>query len=264
MRRLLSIFFISIIFISSCNKGSDESDIVILPSLVNSQTTFNAGDALVFKIESFANNGYISSIDICWITTEGLNKILDTIINAEKANFYFKCVVPAFDESLELQFSFRANCSTGSSSKMNLTYSVAGDPLLVSKEYTMYAFYKNEKNSFNIDNELIMDYETSDSTLIDIFDYSIDSSLVLSREWRSKTGLLFARFNDFDFANARTANVSKAFNASNKMTKISNVSNDDIILIGKIDKPMGVLKIVNVFDEEVPMDDRYYFVLKKI
>lgn len=264
MRRLISFFFISVFLIASCNNKNDENDVIILPSLVNSQTSFNAGDVMVFKIEAFSNKGYISSIDICGVTTDGIIKVLDTVINAESVNFYFEYTVPAFDDSQNLQLNFRAICSTGKSSQMDLVYSVSGDPLLVSKEYTMFAFYKNEKNCFSIDKELIMDYETSDSSSIDIFDYSIDTALVFSREWRSKTNLLFARFNDFDFANARAVNVSKAFNSSNKMTKIMDVSNNDVILVGKIDKPMGVLKIVNVFDEDNPVDDRYFFVFKKI
>ena len=42
-----------------------------------------------------------------------------------------------------------------------------------------------------------------------------------------------------------------------------NINNDDIILVGK-EHALGVIKIINVFDDVDPMQDRYYFVYKGI
>ena len=127
----------------------------------------------------------------------------------------------------------------------------------------MYASYKNEKNGFSIFRNEVVDCETSDSTYIDIYDYSVDSTLVLSREWRTLTGIMFARFNDFDFENATVSSVYNAYSNSNKNTKLMNINNDDIILVGK-EHALGVIKIINVFDDVDPMQDRYYFVYKGI
>ena len=75
-------------------------------------------------------------------------------------------------------------------------------------------------------------------------------------------GLYFARFNDFDFENANSSSVINAYKNSNKSPKIMNISNEDIILVGRDNEALGVLKVINVYDEIDPMQDRYYFVFK--
>ena len=92
----------------------------------------------------------------------------------------------------------------------------------------------------------------------------MDSTLFLSREWRSMTGLMFARFNDFDFENASFTSVVNAYSTSNKTSKLTNIGNEDIILVGKEYGALGVIKVINVFDEFDNMQDRYYFVFKGI
>ena len=68
--------------------------------------------------------------------------------------------------------------------------------------------------------------------------------------------------NDFDFENANYSSVMNAYSSSNKTSKLMNVNNEDIVLVGKGSNALGVLKIINVFDEADPMQDRYYFVFK--
>lgn len=261
MKKIFYLLVLSLIF-SSCNED-DESDVVIIAKTINPKECYNAGEQIVFKIESFANEGVVSSIDISTVTSYGVASLLDTVIDTEKTSFLYQYNVPQFDaDTSNVKFYFKAYCSTGSYSEMAKTHLVAGDIQLSPSEYTMFASYKNEKNGFSIERNEIVDCETTDSMYIDLYDYSIDSTQILSREWRSMTGLLFARFNDFDFENANFSSVRNAYSNSNKTSKLLDISNEDIILVGKENEALGVIKIINVFDETDNMHDRYYFVFK--
>ncbi len=261
MKKLIYILVLGLI-LSSCG-GDEESDVVILAKTISPKECYNAGEKIIFKIESFANEGFISSISISAATSYGLMSLLDTVVDAERSNFLYQYDVPQFDaDTTTVKFYFKAVCSTGNYSEMAVSHLVAGDIHLKAAEYTMFASYKNEKNGFCIERNEIVDCETTDSIYIDIYDYSEDSTLVLSREWRSMTGLLFARFNDFDFENANYSSVKNAYANSNKSSKLLNISNEDIVLVGKGNEALGVLKVINVFDESDDMQDRYYFIFK--
>lgn len=261
MKKLFFLFVLGLVLVS-CG-GDDESDVVIIAKTINPKECYNAGEKIIFEIESFANEGIISSINISTVTHYGLMPLLDTTINAEKTNFLFQYNVPQFDaDTTNVKFYFKAFSSTGDYTEISKTHQVAGDIHLNAAEYTMFAFYKNEKNGFSIERNEIVDCETTDSLYIDFYDYSIDSTQIFSREWRSMTDLMFARFNDFDFENANYSSVINAYSTSNKSSKLLNVNNEDIVLVGKGSDALGVLKVINVFDEIDPMQDRYYFVFK--
>lgn len=247
--------------LSSCG-GDDESDVVIIAKTINTKDFYDAGEKIIFEIESFANEGHITSINVSTITSFGYDKVFDTVIDAERTKFIYQFIVPQYDsETTNLKFKFTAFCSTGNSSEMSKTHYVVGDIHLKPSEYTMFASYKNEKNGFSIERNEIVDCETTDSTYIDIYDYSNDSTLLLSREWRSMTGIMFARFNDFDFENATVSSVTNAYKNANKSAKLTNINNEDIVLVGK-EQALGVVKIVNVYDDIDPMQDRYYYIFK--
>jgi hypothetical protein len=130
----------------------------------------------------------------------------------------------------------------------------------------MYAANSNNKNGFNINSMQTLYCETTDPLQIDIYDYydTLIVHSVLSREWRSKTGILFARFNDFNFATATKSGVITAFEYAAKYTSIKNLTNGDIILIGNNDKAVGVIQLTVIYDEEDTANDRYVFNLKKV
>lgn len=257
------IFYLLILSLSLASCGGDEeTDIVIIAKTINHKECYNAGEKIIFDIESFANDGFITTINITSVTSYGVENLLDTVIDSEKTTFLYQYDVPQFDsDTTNVKFYFKAFCSTGEYAEMSKTHHVAGDIHLDAAEYTMFASYKNEKNGFSIARNEIVDCETTDSIYIDLYDYSTGTTLILSREWRSMTGLLFARFNDFDFENANYSSVINAYSNSNKTSKLLNVSNEDIILVGK-ENALGVIKVINVFDETDPMQDRYYFVFK--
>ena len=84
------------------------------------------------------------------------------------------------------------------------------------------------------------------------------------RTWTSMTGLSFSRFNDFDYETATRSSVEDAYAVSTKYSELRNIQDNDIVLLGRSDTAVGVIKFLAVFDEEGVENDRYLFSLKKI
>lgn len=87
---------------------------------------------------------------------------------------------------------------------------------------------------------------------------------VMRCTWYSTSGVYFARFESFDYAQATARKVIEAYGNSKRYPKIEGIHNDDILLVGTADKPLGVIKVILVSDEEGVANDRYIFSLKAL
>ena len=252
--------------LTSCTKNEDEDDIIILIKTTPDKEYYNSGETVIYEVNSFANNGYVNSVNITSVAPDGVNRIFDTLINNTRTTFYFLYKVPMFADSLQtVKLIFTGVCSTGNSSKMTSVLQVVSEdiPLEEHGQFTLYSSASSNKNGFSIELEQTV-FSVIDSAYCDIFDYTLPSSDVLSREWRSKTNVLFARFNDFNYASATKRSVMSAYENANKTSVITDIATDDIIFVGRGNTALGVLKVMAVYDDEGCESDRYNFYLKKI
>jgi hypothetical protein len=253
----------------ACNKEKP-SKVVILFSTTDSLSNVKGGDKLLFHIQSFANEDVIKNIQVTSYDTEyGAIVVFDTLLNMEKFTYDFQYTVPDYSESqmlVKLTFRVFAPDNTSSSVYTNLNVN-ENNPTLSAKEGNiMYSANSNNKNGFTVELMQTLYVETSDPNQIDIYDYydTLSVSTVLTREWRSQTGVLFAKFNDFNFATARKKDVKQAFESAAKYTAVKDLAEGDIILIGKNQTALGVIQITAIFDEAGSANDRYIFSVKKI
>lgn len=251
-------------------KGDDVSKVVIIISTSDTLSNLTPGDKVLFRIHSFANEDEIRNITITSSDLqEGRMLIFDTSLNVEKFDYDYQYTVPDYEDSTTVRLTFEAFSSDNtSSSSMPVTLRVINKNVVLPSfdGIIMYAANSNNKNGFNINSMQTLYCETTDSLQIDIYD-CYDTLIfpdALSREWRSKTGILFARFNDFNFATATRFGVITAFEHAAKYTSIKNLTNGDIILIGNNNKSLGVIQLIAIYDEEGTANDRYVFNLKKI
>lgn len=266
MKKLFLLLFAAIILLGSCKKKVEQNDVIIFVKATPDENTYNSNETIVFSIESFANEGYIKNIDVTSVTSEGIDVIFDTLINEGKTSFYYLYRVPIFPaESQSVKLVFTTHCSTGNSSKTTHSFTVLSEdvPLEELGQFTIYSSASSKKSGFSIELEQAV-YSGSDSIYCDLYDKTIDSSLVLSREWQSKTEVLFARFNDFNYEGATKSSVMNAYKDANKVSRMTDISNDDIIFVGRGNTALGVIKVVAVYDDEGFENDRYNFYLKKI
>lgn len=265
MKKILLLACIGLLLLSSCKKHKDEDDVIILTKIVNTQEYYNTGDIVTFEVKSFANQGSIAKINISSFSV-GMETLLDSVINAEKANFYFFYNVPSFNDTLQkVKFAFKAICSTGAESIMteNIMVKSYDAPLEELGQFTMYSAMSGNKDGFSL--ALLQTvFSQIDTLYCDFRDNTVDPGGTLRREWIGNNDLLFARFNDFNYTGATKRSVMNAYNDSNKSNIISGISNDDIIFVGNEQRAYGVMKVVAVYDDEGTENDRYCFYLKKI
>lgn len=265
MKKILLLLFLGVLVFASCKKNPDEDDVVIITKILNEQSYYNTGDIVTFHVKSFANKGDIHKINISSVSV-GMETLLDSVINAERADFHFFYHVPSFNDTIQqVKFIFKSICSTGNESQMNKQIKVRSydAPLEELGQFTMYSALSGKPDGFSI-NLVQTVYSQIDTTRCDFYDCSADASGVFGRQWNGKNDLLFARFNDFNYSQATRKSVTNAFNDANKTTFIGDINNDDIIFIGNENRAFGVIKVMAVYDEPGTEDDRYNFYLKKI
>lgn len=94
----------------------------------------------------------------------------------------------------------------------------------------------------------------------------------MPRQWGTGTDIVFCKANNFDYASASKASISAIFNNSIRFDSVDNLQPDDIILIGRDTKiegttnlnPLGVIKIIAIYDEDGTNNDRMIFNLKAL
>jgi hypothetical protein len=170
-------------------------------------------------------------------------------------------------DTAQLTLAFEGFASNGGTSKMVLIYRVVGGASLISYDgIIMYGARSGRPDGFSLAKAQTIDCDTEDSSNIDMYDYydilSADTTGRLSREWRSRTGLQFARMNDFDFSGTNQLLLNNAFRSSRRYTSLKDISEGDVVLFGRGEDALGVLQLLMVADEAGTANDRYVFNLK--
>ena len=253
---------------TSCKKEASPVNIIV--NQYGTSMTVPTGTIVAYHVKTFSEKNIVHKVTVTSLDNEnGLVTLWDTILDVKTAEFDFMYKAPLFlqDSLTNVKLTFTATANTGDESRMvhNLVVSKGGT-LASYDGIIMYSALSNNRNGFNLNNAQTIYTSTVDSSSIDIYDYFIpgtsDSSL-LCREWRSKTSLLFVRFNDFDFAGATRTSLHNAYKAGAKYTSITNIMLGDVILVGRDDTELGAIQITAVYDDEGTDNDRYIFNFKK-
>ena len=258
--------------IVSCDR-SEPSDVIVLATDSDGMVYVQAGKKLLIHVQSLSDNYLVDRIRISSIDAEMGTKLLkDTLLGGVKrSDFYFQYTVPSYflSDTAQLTLAFEGFASNGGTSKMVLVYRVVGGASLIPYDgIVMYSARSGRPNGFSLSKAQTVRCETEDSSIIDIYDYhdtlSGDTSGHLSREWRSRTGLQFARMNDFDYSGTDQLLLNNAFKASRRYTSLKDIAEGDVVLFGRADQALGVLQVLMVADEAGNTNDRYVFNLKKV
>lgn len=260
------VLFIIVMALSSCES---ESPIILLVDS-DEQYELSSGTNKFFYIDAFGNNGnVIQRITIDSRDNQNGNQsLLDTIVNQEKVKFAYTYCVPQYADTTNVTLFFRAYSTGNYSIEVSCVLTVCGNEVLLTSQddFVMFSAYANNKDGFNLENTQTIYTKVTPDSCVDIFSAKnvITDSLVLAREWQSKTGVVFSRFNDFNYSEATRRSVETAYKEAIKNSVIQNIQTDDIILLGRADTALAVLHVIAVFDEDGCESDRYIFNIKKI
>lgn len=255
------------VILMSCSSQSDVSEIQVVVSPDSVVMHVENEDILPYDIQFNSIKEPITRFQITQRTTKTASLcVFDTILNTQKQHLYFEYKVPStiYENRIELSFTAKTASDYFTVTKYLLLDTI-NTQLKESSAHVMYSEVGKTANAFSLSERQIKNYPL-DSLKCDIYDYH-DSALLqnqLSSEWRSATGMCFARFNDFNYSDATVQSLQNSYSNAQKSTTVNQLKVNDVILIGNKITAKAVVKIIAIFDEAGYQNDRYVFNIKYI
>ena len=176
-------------------------------------------------------------------------------------------------DSMDVEFIVRATDNAGATGELVHKITVKSDSGSMLPEYSSIVLYspmsgKNDAFSFSTLQPLM----SSDTTSVDMHIICASQDEYLPISLGTKTDIVFVKANNFDYTSATWGGLSSVFKNSIRDKRVDNVSIDDVIIAGREQKddtsvkvtPVGVIKIMAIYDDEDNLNDRISFNLKTI
>lgn len=262
-----TLLLITVLLLSTgCRKDIEGPRLKVSPN--ETQFSRPAGQWMEFGIDASADDG-LKSLRITKKENNQITQtVLDTVLSGTKANFTYPFLVPAQGVSM-VNFVFTLEDMEGRKVSTPRKMVIQGAALLqeTAVGVHLYSIHAgSDKNRFFSIVEGVASQEP-DSVNIDVMDYDEIDDDILSRQWTSGNGLQFARFDadGFDYPQATFTSAKNSFAGANKTSIVSNISEGDKIIVKYSEEPerYAVFDIIEIFDEEGSIYDRYRFNMKK-
>ena len=259
--------------LASCGDLTAENPQPVYTTLATDESVYDAGTVIELKLGASAMNGqnlksfHIESFD----SERGNVFVKDSVLSnhVSRLNCSIAYRLPFFNtDSLSLRFTANVFDVNGSSQNASTNIRVASSDRLLSElsGITLYVSEgENRPNGYSFSRNLPIRVSLSDSADIDfqtVLNEASDGTLL--RKWTTNTNLYFVKSNSFNYAKASYLNVVSAYKASVGYHVVDNIQNDDIIIIGNDSEPLAIVKVVNVFDEEGVVNDRFLINMKLV
>lgn len=262
--------FVGLMAFSGACDDENESEVVMIVKPEEFVRTAKAGEKILYTVEAYSPDRSVNHLKFTsYDRLNGLQTILDSIVGLPKIRFIFQYTVPEFKDTTDIKIRFEAFNENGESAAIQRFIQVAGGEVILSEltGITMYSAASGQPDAYNLDLEQLFNSHTVEKdSLLDLYAWqdSTADETVLSREWRSHTGIRFMRFNSFNYATATQLGIENAYATGVKMNYIRDLQAEDIIIFGDDRKALGIVKFIYVFDEPGSLNDRYVFNLKRI
>lgn len=195
--------------------------------------------------------------------------LLDSALSSKKLSYEYLYSVPMLQKDSTI-----VTLNISATDQNGYTQKVSRRLLIIAQDYrleetagiTLYTDeYKDHPNGICMENLRPIIVSLADSAAIDIYTYTDENNPgTLTKEWRSNTDIYFARANTFDYANATNRTLTETFGSVVANPRISRIEKDDIILVGRGNRALGAIKVVQIYDEDGSENDRYLINIKKI
>lgn len=253
--------------LAGCEK---ESELLLLVSTpyADTGTEIYAGDEeIVFRIETRSLESVIEKLHITsHDKTYGTEMLLDTALGVKNTRIEWRYRTRTYMDTTGVTLTFEVVEGSGATRKITATVTVKGDDTHIEpvEGIVLYSAMSGGKSAFCFKTMNTLFASAANYRQMDIYDVTNNLTGELSRNWASRTGLQFARFENFDYGQATAPDIQDAYVLSKHDNEIKGLRNGDIIVVGKGDEAWGVIQITNIYDEEGTEEDRYMFSLKAI
>ncbi|QNL20827.1 hypothetical protein HZR84_02330 [Hyphobacterium sp. CCMP332] len=263
------LFAIGILLIPlSCN---DDNDFLILD--VVPQDIFKVypiDEPVIFFTRSQSSTDNLSRFTIAVREENEVNRsiVFDSAISGSFFEYNFGFPRP-LDQSREYDFEFKVYTSDGKSTTQFRSALIIYDslevPLTETTGHRIYPKLTQNPDGFDLINRVAVFTDTAllDTNTVDIYELA-DTTVNLTRIWRSNTNGKFVRFNGFDYPNATLSKLIEAYESGQKLDQMINIQEDDIIIFHSSERAVyAAIKIDEIESGDSVTNAFYEFNLKK-
>mgnify|MGYP001493866862 CR=1 FL=1 len=267
--RIVCVLLLSAVLFQNCKKEDPDP---LITSITPSQLTLNgnAGEVINFYFTASSKEGLnrliVSQQEVGSTSTVILDSLLHGIKNA---SYKLEYIVPEKQKDYTLLLTFRVIDNDGRDKSEARKILVKGKEILLTEfsGATIYSKASGNADAYDLQSMTAKFSGLSPDSLRDVQLFSEnDTSSVLSKAIISPAGGQFVLFNGFDYVNATALSLQEAYNSGQKVDKISNLEQGQIILtrLGRnTGSSYAVIKITDVIDLPGSKDDRILFNVKK-
>lgn len=271
MNKLIGILALcsSLLVFCNCTDETDASPITVYTDLKNNTTVYS-NEIYELTVDINSIYGPLNKINITSFDSQrGQTVLLDSTINKESVSFKYFYKAPMLDnDSTNVKLTFSATNTNGNSQETSRTIKIIKRDYLLQEisGITIYSVETDEHpNALCLKNFKPIMYSLADSADIDLFiPLNTEYGESIPTEWHTNTNIYFARANNFDYGNATYKSVTETYAATISNPKINGLKANDVILVGRGNKAIGVIKIIQIFDELGTENDRYIINIKRI
>ena len=264
MRNLLTVLAILFCCIS-CLPDDDASIVAIFAT--PSSYEVNSGEKIYIDLNISTLNNSIQALKVN--TFDSHYGIQDLHSAYPKTKNYKERIVyeaPLIDsDSTYVEFSVNAIDDQNSSSTVNFkikVYNSTGGMLREHSSISLYSPWSNNKDAFSF--ETMQPVFSSEMENADMYLIASSEPENMSSKIGTKTDIVFARFNSFNYSSATAGALKAVFVNAIRSSSIDNIAIDDIVLFGREEKtdstykltPLGALKIMAIYDDIGSANDR--------
>lgn len=243
------------------------SPILVFLTPEATQIEANSGDKVFITIKSSTNSGDILNLRIESIDDlYGIQNVFDSTFNNSSINYRLEYDVPSYPDSTQSLLVFTLTNQNNESSEIAKRILVNRGETFVKEAsgVNMYSTSSSRPNAFSLE-QLSPGFSTDSTTFeSDIVDNTEEDSETLSREWISNTGISFVKFDGFNYSGANSQSIKNAFENGVQLSRVSDIRDSDIYLIGRGGQALGVIQVIAVTDPDGVQEDKYTFSIKVI
>ena len=270
MKQIFSLLILSLLLFSCSEDDTNEGTPVFISTDIMGNITVYSNTYKKITVAANSTDSELSKLKITSFDNQrGDVVLLDSAISGTDLRYEFLYHVPMLQrDSTQMKMTFAVSNRNGYTQELvrNMTVVLRDYKLEEVSGITLYAVENGDHaNGLNLEYMRPIIVSMSDSADIDLYTYlDEENPEPLSREWRSNTDIYFARANNFDYANATNRSVTETFGSAVANPRINQIQKDDIILVGRGNRALGVIKVAQLYDESGTENDRYIINVKRI
>lgn len=252
----------------ACTSEDDASEVTLF--VTPSALAAGGGETIRFEIQARTRNERIERFEIGSFDAGGARELFRTEPGTPSyLDTYYYRAPDVEKDSTRIELTFRATDNAGYVQEQHHNLTIRNNTSLLSEKagITLWSPRSGKPDGFSLATAQPLLCATADNGQIDIYLYAAPDDTapdVLTRDWRTRTDVRFARANNFDYAAATRSSLSAVYANSIRNNYVRDLEIDDVILVGREAEVWGAIKIAGIFDEAGAANDRYLINIKTI